>query len=1236
MGGRLSAPANSKRHGGAAEPLASLVSVELSSSFDNAHSVEEDSKTLVIIPDGNLVTIPNDWRPPQTTKRERCLNYLSFIMAWIANVCSHGPMLFWYKNMRALVLASDPYVDTIMVWSLWKEGHRYWAACGASCILATVLVIWWLLNDPCDPVKRRARQAAFQEAFGGSPNVLRLIYTDFYVTVTTFFNCATPQQEAYVKIRLSVEGIVEDFPWALFQVYIAIRQNALGLKTVDPVALAISLPQSLYALYSAWDYVTFFAEVAFEGNRKRFWDSLLTLGKGMPPPALLDSILAERDVTISTDMSGLPVSGTMALARIVAMSGTLRTLKFDGANLEHSGAKEDWAAFCSQMFSNRSLEVVEFTPSTGLAEDKWSFECAVRLQKVTDGGKVLHAFQVPCDGKLFEAIERGTLVAVRDEVLKLDVDGALRGAQWAARVGNWKALRTILHTVPMDQHRGEQIAYEAAAEGQLKCIHLMSAAGVKKWDEALDVACSFGRHNVVSYLLDSLSEAELEGFDLAGVAFEDRADIATMLLNARANVNPDLDLGQVSPLALCATHGAVKCVRVMLAARADLEASGDDLTPLCRAAKAGNMQTAQLLIDAGADIKGRGGLVEPSPLFLAVRKRNVDMVKLMLTSGATAENDVRGAKMLQTAIQDRRHDIVSLLLNSQLELATGPWSASLLKIAVKAGEVLSLQTLVNARADVTKGPETLKFVVGEDSGKLGLIFNRKDDHRAFVKTLEGGSWAEGAGLRVDDELAEVNGNMYGRLTKELFAQEMKLRPLTIAFHRWTSLEAADLPNLLLMAVESRSAEHVRFLLKARVCFEGPWGHAALVRAAELGSADSLRPLLQAGIAVGARGVGDLALKCAASAGSVDATRLLLQSTEAKPKAVRDALEAAVSSGDNPELVKMLLATRATFVAGGFWNNARHVMKSHPATVGDAFAAVIVKDQVVEELAVFLRCSVQCGSAAVAKLLVEARAQPAAAADGGARELLDIAVLANHGKVVQYVLTLLDDGSPADASLDVILSDAVVVGAESSVEALLGARQDLVAEAVGIRLLQCAVERGHSAVVRVLCENSVSGVHPDAHLDSGVVPLVTAMSAGHTAVAKQLLESRASLGATWPSSDSILLSAVRLGNASMVNLLLLEGAVVDEALLQCACECASSDIVDLLNDPPTPRERDTGTASPTVLNRLTTLGSMFRRVDSRVSSAPVHRVESKVIIAPPAAPNEFPNELRKSRTAGRFA
>ncbi|KAK7012795.1 ankyrin repeat-containing domain protein [Favolaschia claudopus] len=61
-------------------------------------------------------------------------------------------------------------------------------------------------------------------------------------------------------------------------------------------------------------------------------------------------------------------------------------------------------------------------------------------------------------------------------------------------------------------------------------------------------------------------------------------------------------------------------------------------TPLHAAATAGNLEIADLLLDAGADITATWGSDEYQPLHLAVEKNRIEMMTLLLDYGAPIDS----------------------------------------------------------------------------------------------------------------------------------------------------------------------------------------------------------------------------------------------------------------------------------------------------------------------------------------------------------------------------------------------------------------------------------------------------------------------------------------------------------------------------------------------------------------------------------------------------------------------
>ena len=110
-------------------------------------------------------------------------------------------------------------------------------------------------------------------------------------------------------------------------------------------------------------------------------------------------------------------------------------------------------------------------------------------------------------------------------------------------------------------------------------------------------------------LLDARADVNISAFDGktplhaacdSSYGKPERAELAALLIARGANVNAASSAGQ-TPLHPAAS-GSPKCVRMLLAAGAKVEAADRiGRTPLAWAASNNNVETAKLLLDAGAD-----------------------------------------------------------------------------------------------------------------------------------------------------------------------------------------------------------------------------------------------------------------------------------------------------------------------------------------------------------------------------------------------------------------------------------------------------------------------------------------------------------------------------------------------------------------------------------------------------------------------------------------------------------
>ncbi|KAJ7486572.1 ankyrin repeat protein, partial [Mycena latifolia] len=100
------------------------------------------------------------------------------------------------------------------------------------------------------------------------------------------------------------------------------------------------------------------------------------------------------------------------------------------------------------------------------------------------------------------------------------------------------------------------------------------------------------------------------------------------------------------------------------------------------AAKAGNLETAALLLDAGADPAAAWDQAEYQPLHLAVTNKDLDMMRLLLQRGAPVDSkfgcDGCSESALHVACASGHMEMIQLLLDHGANLErTGHYGTAL-------------------------------------------------------------------------------------------------------------------------------------------------------------------------------------------------------------------------------------------------------------------------------------------------------------------------------------------------------------------------------------------------------------------------------------------------------------------------------------------------------------------------------------------------------------------------------
>ena len=108
-------------------------------------------------------------------------------------------------------------------------------------------------------------------------------------------------------------------------------------------------------------------------------------------------------------------------------------------------------------------------------------------------------------------------------------------------------------------------------------------------------------------------------------------DIVNVLLGKGAKVN-DPDGKGLTPLYHAAKKEGSEMVELLLVKGADVHASHN---PLFAVIIGGNQRSAEVLLKSGVDINGKSRRDGQTPLMRAVQKGDRDMVRFLLTSGAS-------------------------------------------------------------------------------------------------------------------------------------------------------------------------------------------------------------------------------------------------------------------------------------------------------------------------------------------------------------------------------------------------------------------------------------------------------------------------------------------------------------------------------------------------------------------------------------------------------------------------
>lgn len=160
-----------------------------------------------------------------------------------------------------------------------------------------------------------------------------------------------------------------------------------------------------------------------------------------------------------------------------------------------------------------------------------------------------------------------------------------------------------------------------------------------------------------------------------------------------------------APVADAAMKGDAEQVRELLRGGADVNAAqGDGMTALHWAADRGDVELAEMLLYAGANVRAVTRLGEYTPLHLAARNGRAAVVTTLLDAGAdpAARTSTGGATALHFAAEAGSADAIAALAaaGADVNVREASWGQTPLMWASSYGRTPAVRALLDAGADV--------------------------------------------------------------------------------------------------------------------------------------------------------------------------------------------------------------------------------------------------------------------------------------------------------------------------------------------------------------------------------------------------------------------------------------------------------------------------------------------------------------------------------------------------------
>jgi ankyrin repeat protein len=211
---------------------------------------------------------------------------------------------------------------------------------------------------------------------------------------------------------------------------------------------------------------------------------------------------------------------------------------------------------------------------------------------------------------------------------------------------------------------------------------------------------------------------------LLAAAATGRVKAAQTLIASKANLRAKDPQGRMC-LSLAAENGNPELVTLLIKSGVRADDTNSPVTNLIYAAKHGRVEACQILIKHGANVNGTERQKQLSPLAAAVSANSLEIVKLLLAAGASAndESDARTPAIVWAA-WGKDIKILELLIKSKADVNAPDFDGTrALHIAAQLGWDEAIRTLVAAGANLeaTDNQGQTALHLAAQSGATGAI-----------------------------------------------------------------------------------------------------------------------------------------------------------------------------------------------------------------------------------------------------------------------------------------------------------------------------------------------------------------------------------------------------------------------------------------------------------------------------------------------------------------------------------